>query len=184
MLLDNLLRTKKRVRGGFFTRVTGEAPAFPRGFFPKSPRRVISFNANVPYQIVGLSANSNRPYALPRRASAIPNEDRRLWHPNSITPARSSREFYPVMDEIAPKSVTSYSDPDVWERIHRHRRIDWRPRTMEQLTLAPWWYGFKNADKVYICVKRKIRREIAHALGFAGGPVNAPKFNHYSRVRC
>lgn len=89
------------------------------------------------------------------------------------------------MDEVPPKRVTSTIDPDVWERINKPRRkIDWRPRVLNQFAIAPWQYGFKNPSKVYICIKRKIRREIAHALGFAGSSVKHPRFNYYSRVRC
>lgn len=93
------------------------------------------------------------------------------------------------MGDVRPRSLTPNPlDPDRFiERtpLKIPRRLDWRPRVLQQLKVAPWWYGFQNADKVIICLKRKIRREVMNALGLAGKKgQKSPHFNAYSHIRC
>lgn len=113
------------------------------------------------------------------RRSPITGSDRRVWHPN----------YFPVTKSGRPAVITDTTTeitPDIWRKIHKPlKKIDWRPKHSTQLQNAPWWYGFLHADKTYICLKRKMRREVLHALGVAGqtdlkNGVRGP----YSHVRC
>lgn len=49
---------------------------------------------------------------------------------------------------------------------------------------VPMYIGYMNPGSVVVCIRRKIRREVMHALGVAGGRVGPPKFNESSMVRC
>lgn len=44
--------------------------------------------------------------------------------------------------------------------------------------------GFKVPDRVLICVRRRRRREVIHALGVAGGRVRRPRLNRFSSISC
>lgn len=125
--------------------------------------------------------SSNRALPVPYDPFLSQYEDRRLHSPYKVKPATSLTESYPQMMEM-PRKIT----PDIWRRIHRpEKELDWRPKLSVQLNNAPWWYGFANADKVIICLKRKIRREVINALGFAGEKgQRRPRYNAYSHVRC
>lgn len=48
----------------------------------------------------------------------------------------------------------------------------------------PWRIGFYNSSRVAVCIRRKVRREIMHAKGHAGGHVRPPKFNEASLIHC
>lgn len=100
------------------------------------------------------------------------------------SPSKHATNIYGQQVTPTDVSIKNYDIP--WEKIMTPRRkIDWRPKLSTQLENAPWWYGFRHADKVLICLKRKMRREIMHALGIAGKTgQKPPKFNTYSHVRC
>lgn len=107
--------------------------------------------------------------------------DRRMWHPLGRNRPAVTTSGIPA----TPTDVSVYT-PN-WEKLMTPpRKIDWRPKFANQLKNAPWWYGFANADKVVICLERKIRREVMHALGIAGksGNQKTPHYGPYSRVRC
>lgn len=134
-------------------------------------------------------------------------EDRRQYHPLGVfRPARSLAESYPAMGErvrVLPGPNSPLRERPYW-RTKRSvpmrsapytsptgplpswwpKTLDFRPRVLHQARLAPIQYGFMNPDKVIICIKRKIRKEIMHALGMAGNPVSGPHFNAYSHIRC
>jgi len=110
----------------------------------------------------------------------VSGADRRMWHPSKY---KSAVTIYGTA--ATPTDVSVYT-PN-WEKLMTPpKKIDWRPKLSTQLKNAPWWYGFANADKVWICLQRKMRREVMHALGFAGqsGNQKAPHYGPYSRVRC
>jgi len=60
----------------------------------------------------------------------------------------------------------------------QHHAYKMDPRGRSQM-------AFSEADRVAICLKRKMRREIIHALGLGGRLFNRhPKRNYLSNVRC
>lgn len=126
-----------------------------------------------------------RSYALYKSRLPMPayasGSDRRMYHPMGRNRPAVNLSGIPV----TPTDTTVYT-PN-WEKIMTPpRKIDWRPKLSTQLQNAPWWYGFVNADKVWICLQRKMRREVMHALGIAGksGSQKTPHYGPYSRVRC
>lgn len=168
-------------RGFYKTTVTSYSPRFPRSYFPA--RRVTFANTNVLPYFIGATWADKKPLTLSRLKLNV-YEDRRQWHPlGASAPARSLTESYPAMGERLPnkirRRVINDPLPSWWPQSPFKS-----PRVLQQARLAPIQYGFMNPNKVVICLKRKIRKEIMHALGFAGGPVSGPHFNAYSRVRC
>lgn len=86
-------------------------------------------------------------------------EDRRRWHP-----------------EGPRRPAASFSKP-------RHRLKALAPK--RPVLGVPNAIGFANPTNVLVCVRRKIRKEVMHALGKAGrGGQRRPKFNFFSKVRC
>lgn len=147
-----------------------------------------------------LTPNSFSPWLLPvsnsllfpRKSESNLYQDRRLWHPlGANRPAVSKTEFipriierrpwrdpgpnYPLVDPrgVPQKLVPSKIDPSGWTYIAD------KPGVLDK-----WRLGYEDPWKVIICLKRKMRQEVMHALGYAGKPHKKPKFNQYSYVRC
>lgn len=186
-LLDSLVRggyrgLRRRGPPSFPTYVTSKTPSFPHKYFP--PVRDTSAIANALLFKAGAGGLTPRP-ALHRSTLSL-YEDRRQWHPDAVAPARSKVENLVHMGErttLDPKIRRRViSDPlPVWWPVSPFKK----PRVLQQARLAPIQYGFMNPRKVIICLKRKMRREIAHALGFAGSSHNKkPRYNYYSYIRC
>lgn len=99
-------------------------------------------------------------------------EDRRLYHPESaVRPAASfNRDRHRLVTiEKRYKKV-----PDATARL----------RMLSQ-TQAP--LAFEKPEKVLICVRRKIRKEVLHALkktGGRGGVTRKPIWNRFSEISC
>lgn len=132
---------------------------------------------------------ANRRLLLSKPVTTFPDslrlyEDRRAWHPEGAhAPARGFRNTLHRLKIAEPTR----------SRTESVRRRIYRPFT--QSTKGLWKnlrtaIAFVNPDKTIICVRRKIRREIAHALGFAGrggggsGKNRPPKYNEYSKIHC
>lgn len=119
-------------------------------------------------------------------------EDRRLFHPLGVNrPLRSKVEFVtslkkrpyqdPTFDPrgVPQKLVPSRTDPSGWTYIED------RPGVLGKARMDPWGYGVSNPYKVIICLKRKMRKEIMHAMGVAGSSdLKKPKFGPTSYVKC
>lgn len=109
-------------------------------------------------------------------------QDRRFWHPLG-----RNRPALFVNGNVSP--VTEI-DPDVWRRIHRPLKplVLPRPNRLTEFKRAVAFsgkFGFMQALKTAICVKRSQRREIFHALRKAGKiGQRKPKFDAFSFVRC
>lgn len=168
-----------------------------RGTYPfiKNSQRVIFLNTN--------RMATLRPSPLSQKNLLLANyvsplslyEDRRRWSPYQVAPARSMVESYPRIVEKSPrwkhgipynpetgeiqKLVPSKIDPS------GYRYITDRPGVLEKFRLQPWKQAFENPWKVIICLKRKMRKEVMNALGYAGNTgFKKRKFNQYSYVRC
>lgn len=88
-------------------------------------------------------------------------EDRRLFNPDPLPPARS------------------FQSP-------RHRLVVPKQQASKNARGAlPHFVGFRTPNKVLICVRRKIREEVMHALKKTGKRgQKKPRRNYYSDVRC
>lgn len=188
-LLSSILRG---ARGAAMGR-RGSSPYRPftqppyRGRYPfKSASRVYPYNTNVllPY-VVSTSTKSALRRAPASQSTLSLYEDRRLWHPlgKNAFP-KSITESYP--------SITSYSPPVVipppdWRRVTVPRPIPWKKMADESMHLAPatTTLNWENPWKMIICLKRKMRRELMHAMGMAGKKnFKKPKYTQFSYVRC
>lgn len=139
----------------------------------------VLFPRNIP-----LNFNSSR--LLPMAVPVTSGADRRQWRPRDMAVNVYGQEVTPT-DVSRSRVIKNVDiDPETWERIHRPlRRIDWRPRHLVNLANGPWWYGFANPEKMVICLERKMRREVMHALGLTGKVgQKRPHYNQFSRVRC
>lgn len=134
--------------------------------------RVALANANrLPVAIV--SRPRLRTVVVARRATFRPRvtllqqlEDRRTFHPERA--ARPARGFFMPRHRlvaVAP-TVTFGSVPDTFSPV------------------VPVGVGFAAPRQVAVCVRRRVRREVMHAKGFAGGRVRRPTRSFYSEVRC
>lgn len=162
-----------------------------RGTYPLgSARRGISHTTN--YFLSGLPVMQSRLLSSPKSKFTL-YEDRRLYHPagdsrpyRSITdsypqvvekrPWRDPGPYYPTVDPrgVPQRLVPSRTDPSGWTYIAE------QPSVLEK-----WKLSHENPWKVLICLKRKMRKEIMHALGYAGGRgYKKPIFNNASLVRC
>lgn len=102
---------------------------------------------------------SLRPSINPFSIGVIP-DDRRTFHPDQST------RF--------PRASLSYAN-----NIGVSRSAKNKSRRF------PFAVGFKSPSRVYLCVRRKVRREVMFAKSGAGSRrMRRPKRNYYSDVRC
>lgn len=96
-----------------------------------------------------------------------PIEDRRLFHPQGVhRPARS------------------FTNP-------RHRlrsvRVKKNPKKVQNTAYPSFHIGFEAPKRVLVCVRRKQRREVIHALGYSGrgvGRKRRSRRSEYSSINC
>lgn len=90
-------------------------------------------------------------------------EDLRRYHPSV-----HSRRYLRVDGKVAG-----------WRRVPVQSRVPW---VREQLRLS-----FSLPKKTIVCIRRKVRRAVLHALqktGRGGGPQKRPRWSAASRIRC
>lgn len=97
-----------------------------------------------------------RPLAPKRPAPLVAFEDRRQWHPE-----RWGRPVLGLKRAATRVVVAPRSGPTLTSRI-----------------------AFADPRKVFVCLRRKIRREVIHALGKGGGGNKAPKRKPTSNIEC
>lgn len=101
-------------------------------------------------------------------------EDRRQWHPEGkYAPARS---FNKTRHRLTVPNANHV----------RHRPAG---KTMGDIRSTiegtPWQTAFREPDKVLICARRQIRREVMHALKKSGrGGQKKPRYSEYSKISC
>lgn len=113
-------------------------------------------------------ARNTRPLGLPSRVAykgydatvgRVVLDDRRMWHPERVfRPAFSLKR---AATQLVLKKPTAHQKPRLTEGL-----------------------AFKDPRKVLICVRRRIRKNIMHAIGAAGGKVKKPRRNYWSDVTC
>lgn len=105
------------------------------------------------------------------RSPLVEVEDNRYFHPaGPYRPVRSSRRFtVPVIASIGDSSRPRSPFPSDRGRLFGSSPI----------------YAFKAPRGVAVCVRRKSRKEVMHALGFAGGKTSKRRRrNMNSDIRC
>lgn len=195
MILDRILKTGSRIsitRGRPTYRPYGTLPRY-RGKYPFPTPRGIKATTNA----FSPASATSKLYALRASSPRSTNylyEDRRLWTPKGQDWPRSKttsntrvtdryadpyREYGPPRTPFGEplKLVPSKVDPSGWTYIPD------RPGVLEKAKYSN--YGFENPWKVIICLKRKMRREVMNALGYAGKTgFQKPKYTQFSYVRC
>lgn len=122
----------------------------------------------------------DRPFSLPsvltpHRSLLQDFEDRREWHPEPFTrPARSFTQPRHRLSVATPSR--SRSTPLNRDRFARLRN---------PFNSLPARIAFRQPDKVLVCVRRSIRREVLHALRKNGKRgQRSPRFTQYSQISC
>lgn len=154
-----------------------------RGNYPFKRPRVVNFDTNALFFLNStINQNPALRVASPRSTNYL-YEDRRVWHP-------SGSDAWPVSTFESNPRVTDSSviDPDIWRRIHKPlKKIDWAGEAKKSWRLAPATtkWTWEDPYKMIICLKRKMRREVMNALGWAGKTgFKKPKYTQFSYVRC
>lgn len=176
-------------RGGYpFSRT-------PRGTSATTNDYYLASQANQNYS---LRASRNQPLYL--------YEDRRQWHPLGANAfPKSKRQAYPLLTDKTPLRIwphdpytpyhpdldpfrrnpirTPYRGPLKTPRGHDYyKALDQKNLNITRSSPLSW----ENPYDMIICLKRKIRREMMHALGLAGkaGQFRKPVYTQFSFVRC
>lgn len=150
----------------------------------KTRRRDVSNIANqrLPvsknYQVLSFSPRRSLSGFMPLREF----EDRRTWHPLRATrPARSfftsGTRLVDVNDETFRKHETSRLVRNTFGALWTHHDTN----------TGNWAIGFARPGNVITCVKRKIRREVLHALHLTGagsGGKASDRWTERSEIRC
>lgn len=114
-----------------------------------------------------------------------PLGDSRTFHPEGVyrRPAALRRSS---SDVIASRPRLEF--PPGWRNpLDPTRETDELNRVMRDMErrIRRHPFSFRRPSDVVICLKRKIRRRVMHALGFAGqSGFNPPTRTYYSRVIC
>lgn len=104
-------------------------------------------------------------------------EDRRQWHPE--------RAHRPAMSfSQARHRLEALAQPAVLNRNGKNRDAFAHLRSFNSF---PSGIRFARPDRVLVCVRRNIRKEVLHALkktGRSGGRQKRPRFNWFSTIKC
>lgn len=113
--------------------------------------------------------NANRMLPTPVRSVQLDLEDF-LRKPTEI---EDRRQYHPDDDWRSPRDVRGNSDHVLVVTGHDRKRV-----------VSPF-VGFEVPQQVMVCVRRKQRREVLHALNKTGrGGQRRPRRGPYSDVRC
>lgn len=101
-------------------------------------------------------------------------EDRRNWNPEGMfAPAKS---FYKPRHRLV-------SVPD--QNVNKQKQSNRKNSLTNLFKSVPARIGFDKPKDVLICVRRKIRERVLHALKKTGKKgQRRPKFNWYSSITC
>lgn len=98
-----------------------------------------------------------------------------LHYRSDTTLKKSSLDLMPAYVQTRRVRVRKPRDPE--PTSFRSRKINYgafhSPFNLEQLT-----------PKEFVCARRKIRREIIHAIGAGGTKVRKPRYTDKSQIKC
>lgn len=135
----------------------------------RSSRRRDTFDIANRWRLPLSSPYLGSPFLYPSTSSFLTDdfrlyEDRRHFHPEGVF--RSARSFQTPFHRLTLV-------PDRFARL----------RSFPAQTKAA--VAFKSPERVLVCVRRKIRREVMHAYGISGSRgQRRPRYNWMSRVSC
>lgn len=120
---------------------------------------------------------NHRLFVPPKPTAFSAVEDRRRFHPEKATQPARTTSGHPVKPHKPKLAVTAVK-----------RGPDGRPMK-KKITLRsiPSRLQFAAPKRTIICLKRKIRKEVLHALQRTGrghGSRRRPKRNAYSQISC
>lgn len=182
--LNTLLRGRGVYRGAGYTPFS--QPPF-RGHYPIAPRGFSLTTNGLKSQAVSAGKIALLRARQPRSTLSL-YEDRRLWHPQgALAWPKSKVEKYPrIMDQsnyqpgpYEPSWPPRYPNPK--------QPIPWKQMAKKSILNAPatTQWSWEHPYKMVICLKRKMRREVMNALGFAGkSGFKKPRYSQFSYVRC
>lgn len=138
--------------------------------------RVVTVNTSLPVKLyrpppLTLPKLSPLLFQTPVRKSVLRLEDRRAWHPDKTvyrkipSPAAAASPRSGALLKLSPRRL-----------MH--------PGSLLRLPNISDLIGFRTPGRVAICVRRRIRKEIMHALGKAGKGHKRPRHNAFSKVKC
>lgn len=96
-----------------------------------------------------------------------------LFVGGTMNEVEDRRTFHPLGELRNPRSI-----------VGGYTQFRPRPVVSRNVYDAPSGFGFLDAQRVLLCVRRRVRREVMHARGIAGGSVRPPRFNFWSRISC
>lgn len=100
-------------------------------------------------------------------------EDFRRWTPEDIEPFRTSR-----LTTGARARTTVYEVPG---SNKRNSKVFKQTYYGDDLS---WRVGFKQPGKTIVCIRRRTRKQVMHAKGYAGGPTRRPRRTWFSSIVC
>lgn len=121
-------------------------------------------------RVANVNATTVRPIVLPSVSTFTPIlqlEDRRFFHPDK--PFQSPRAVYRSDTRMVVKESANV-------RRSTSRQVQYYTPSMH--------VGFSRPDRVAICVRRKVRRQVLFAAGAGGKKVRRGKRGHTSGFRC
>ncbi len=126
------------------------------------------------------------------------NRKKRQTRENTSFPSRSRLRFV-IKSMVAQTQKQNVEDKRRWDPAGRYATAKLIAGTPHHLTDERWRkvkqgpkvksktvrMGFALADKVLVCVRRRIRREVMHALKIPGrGGQRRARWNPWSKLRC
>lgn len=108
-------------------------------------------------------------------------DDNRTFHPDGVFRTPSMLNPYEPEIDVYERPIKSPS-PRVGGMRGQTRPFG---RTAENRQGLSQKVAFRNGDRVSVCVRRKQRKEVLHALRKTGRGSGRPRrYNRYSQVRC
>lgn len=96
-----------------------------------------------------------------------------------LTRVEDFRRFYPVGIDNVSRTLRSFRSPIALSRPRTHTSYPSR------LPSRKAFFSFSDPRRVIICVRRKIRKEVLHALRKSGrSGQRRPRRTTYSNIRC
>ena len=113
---------------------------------------------------------------------SLPHDNRRFNLTTDFDPGELTKGASRLTHEIPP---------DTWERIHKRlkpRPLWWtksyHERPLSRQSRLSSRVHFSDPDKLEICIKRRMRREVLGSLGMLGVPWPRRRYSPFSLVRC
>lgn len=114
-------------------------------------------------------------------------QSRSIWDDTTLTDVEDRRRFHPKGRFRPPASISTRASARLFDAVRRPTIT--RPNKLSskkaiKVTHSPR-LRFLNPKHLAICIRRKIRREVIHALRHnGGGGSRKRRFNEYSKIHC